>query len=168
MRTQREILVASFSFDLLDVFFRLLAGPAFPPAAHLTIPSAHTPAKPSHYVYSSQFTAYLPLAALVDLKESNGFSDDDLLAHPERITSISMFMFNFPRIACMHLFPHLRHLQLPQQVIVFRQSNAARIRWHLLMPHPPCSIVCCLLRTRFCSHDFTPPTYIPVPIRRPG
>ncbi|CAG9462944.1 unnamed protein product [Pedinophyceae sp. YPF-701] len=55
------------------------------------------------------------LEALKDLKESNALTEDDLLAHPERIQELAMFMFNFPKIYCMQLFPFLRHLQLMQQ-----------------------------------------------------
>lgn len=52
---------------------------------------------------------------LEELCEFNDVSDETLRLNPESIHRIEMFMFNFSRIRCLHLFPALTSLALMQQ-----------------------------------------------------
>ncbi|KAG0570673.1 hypothetical protein KC19_6G179500 [Ceratodon purpureus] len=54
-------------------------------------------------------------AALQDICEYNDISEEQLVSAPETITSIEMFLYNFPHICCMSFFPNLVSLSLVQQ-----------------------------------------------------
>lgn len=54
-------------------------------------------------------------AALQDICEYNDITEERLLQAPESITSIEMFLYNFPHICCMSFFPNLVSLSLVQQ-----------------------------------------------------
>lgn len=53
--------------------------------------------------------------ALQDICEYNDISEEQLVSAPETITSIEMFLYNFPHICCMSFFPNLVSLSLVQQ-----------------------------------------------------
>lgn len=57
-------------------------------------------------------------AALQDICEYNDISEEQLVSAPETITSIEMFLYNFPHICCMSFFPNLVSLSLVQQNIL--------------------------------------------------
>jgi hypothetical protein len=52
--------------------------------------------------------------ALQDICEYNDISEEQLMV-AEKITTLEMFLFNFPRIRCMTFFPNLTSLSLVQQ-----------------------------------------------------
>lgn len=54
-------------------------------------------------------------SALQDICEYNDISEEQLVSAPETITSIEMFLYNFPHICCMSFFPNLVSLSLVQQ-----------------------------------------------------
>jgi hypothetical protein len=54
-------------------------------------------------------------AALQDICEYNDITEEQLVSAPETITSIEMFLYNFPHICCMSFFPNLVSLSLVQQ-----------------------------------------------------
>lgn len=56
--------------------------------------------------------------ALQDICEYNDISEEQLVSAPETITSIEMFLYNFPHICCMSFFPNLVSLSLVQQNLV--------------------------------------------------
>lgn len=43
------------------------------------------------------FHSFLPRAALRDICEQNGITEDQLVNTPDTITSIEMFLFNYPK-----------------------------------------------------------------------
>lgn len=53
--------------------------------------------------------------ALQDICDYNDISEEQLVSAPETITSIEMFLYNFPHICCMSFFPNLVSLSLVQQ-----------------------------------------------------
>ncbi len=90
-------------------------------------------------------------AALQDICEYNDITEEQLVSAPETITSIEMFLYNFPHICCMSFFPNLVSLSLVQQNLLsieglhhcphlelLRLSDNCIQRWMFLHMHLCC------------------------------